>query len=181
MNELKQKLHEKLLAKKQAGLGEDASEGINAPLSRMSDGRYNMAGAALMGGGTGLATYLISRLFGLKNGPSIVAALLGGLGGVHYSMGKQYANGGVYSPLNFNWFNDAYKRWQQAQKGILPAPEQAAQMEHNREVAKNQRRRPAPSPIQGPGTHYAETSMNNEAIDSRAAQQEEYNKLNGIQ
>lgn len=171
MNELKQKLHEKLLAKKQAGLGEDASEGINAPLSRMSDGRYNMAGAALMGGGTGLATYLISRLLGLKNGPSIVAALLGGLGGIHYSMGKQYANGGVYSPMNFNWFNDAYKRWQEAQKGILPTPEQAAQTAHNMEVAKNQRRRRAPSPIQQPETHMAETEMNRETRDSLAEQQ----------
>lgn len=181
MNELKQKLHEKLLAKKQAGLGDGAPEGINAPLSRMGDGRYNMAGAALMGGGTGLATYLIGRLLGLKNGPSIVAALLGGLGGIHYSMGKQYANGGVYNPMNFNWFNDAYKRWQQAQKGILPTPEQAAQTAHNMEVERVRRGRKAPTPIHEEGPHGAEVAMNREAIDSRAAQQEEYNKLNGLQ
>lgn len=97
------------LAAKEAGWGENALQGIQNPLTKLN-GDYNPYGAALLGGGTGLATYLISRLLGMKGGPSLIASLLGGLGGAHYAMGKQYAGNGKYNPFNIEYLRELINR-----------------------------------------------------------------------
>lgn len=120
MKELEEGIRKRLAVKK-AGWGDDAMRGLRNPLSQMN-GEYNPYGAALVGGGTGLATYLFSRLLGMKNGPSLIASILGGLGGTHYALGKQYAGKGPYSPLNFAYLNDLLNRI----KKVPPVTEEQA-------------------------------------------------------
>lgn len=50
---------------------------------------YNYLGAALLGGGTGLITWALARLLGLKSGPSLTAGILGALATSLYSIGRQ--------------------------------------------------------------------------------------------
>lgn len=116
MNELKQKIHAMRLARKQADLGEDIMNGIKAPLSRMHNSEYNPYGALLVGGGTGLLTYLISRLLGIKKKQSLLTSLLTGLGGAHYALGKQHAGGGKYNPLSFDYIKDIIERQRASQR-----------------------------------------------------------------
>jgi len=51
--------------------------------------KFNYLGAALLGGGTGLITWALARLLGLKSGPSLTAGILGALATSYYAFGKQ--------------------------------------------------------------------------------------------
>lgn len=110
------------LAAKEAGWGDEALQGIQHPLSTLN-GYYNPYGAALLGGGTGLATYLISRLLGMKGGPSLIASLLGGLGGAHYALGKQYAGKNPYNPFNIDYLRQIINKMRGPQ--TAPSDQQA--------------------------------------------------------
>ena len=51
--------------------------------------KFNYLGAALLGGGTGLITWALARLLGIKSGPSLTAGILGALATSYYAFGKQ--------------------------------------------------------------------------------------------
>lgn len=74
---------------------------LTSPFTKGADG-YNIPGALLFGAGTGLTTWLLSRLFGIKGGPSLAASVLAGLGGAHIAMAKQ--NGGDI--FNFDYLRE---------------------------------------------------------------------------
>lgn len=87
------------------GIVEGLGNAITSPFTKGADG-YNLAGALLFGAGTGLTTWLLSRMFGMKGGPSLAASILAGLGGAHVALTKQ--GGGDY--LNPNYWKDIMDR-----------------------------------------------------------------------
>jgi hypothetical protein len=69
-------------------------ENIKSPFTglgtdKQGNTNFNYLGAALLGGGTGLVTWALARLLGLKSGPSLTAGLLGALATSYYAFGKQ--------------------------------------------------------------------------------------------
>lgn len=69
-------------------------ENIKSPFTglgtdKQGNTNFNYLGAALLGGGTGLVTWALGRLLGLKSGPSLTAGLLGALATSYYAFGKQ--------------------------------------------------------------------------------------------
>lgn len=87
------------------GIVEGLGNAITSPFTKGADG-YNLTGALLFGAGTGLTTWLLSRMFGMKGGPSLAASILAGLGGAHVALTKQ--GGGDY--LNPNYWRDIMDR-----------------------------------------------------------------------
>ena len=69
-------------------------ENIKSPFTglgtdKQGNTNFNYLGSALLGGGTGLVTWALGRLLGLKSGVSLTAGLLGALATSYYAFGKQ--------------------------------------------------------------------------------------------
>lgn len=69
-------------------------ENIESPFTglgtdKQGNTNFNYLGAALLGGGTGLITWALSRLLGIKSGASLTAGILGALATSYYAFGKQ--------------------------------------------------------------------------------------------
>ena len=67
----------------------DFAKGFGSPLTKNENGTYNVAGALLTGAGTGLAAWFLSRVLGIKSGPSLGISILAGLAGAHGAFTKQ--------------------------------------------------------------------------------------------
>ena len=67
----------------------DFAKGFGSPLTKNENGTYNIAGALLTGAGTGLAAWFLSRVLGIKSGPSLGISILAGLAGAHGAFTKQ--------------------------------------------------------------------------------------------
>ena len=67
----------------------DFAKGLGSPLTKNEDGSYNVAGALLTGAGSGLVTWVLSRMLGIKSGPSLGISILAALAGTHGAFTKQ--------------------------------------------------------------------------------------------
>lgn len=70
----------------------DLGKGWDTPFAKVDD-KYNLAGALLVGGGSGLITWFLSRMFGLKGDVSLGASIIAGLAGAHGALSTQQGNG----------------------------------------------------------------------------------------
>lgn len=63
---------------------------------------YNIAGALLFGAGTGLTSWALSRMLGLRGGASLGASILAGLAGTHVALSSQSGQG----PFSMKYWED---------------------------------------------------------------------------
>ena len=78
----------------------DFAKGFQTPFTKGENG-YNLAGALLVGGGTGLATWVLSRMLGIKGGPSLGISILAALAGTHGALAKQGGSGFLSNPKDY--------------------------------------------------------------------------------
>ena len=84
-----------MYARKEAEInwGQTGSNAIspftNLGVDAKGNTNFNYLGTALLGGGTGLITWALTRLLGLKSGASLTAGILGALATSVYSLGRQ--------------------------------------------------------------------------------------------
>lgn len=75
------------------------TDGLSHPLTLNEGEAPNWAGAIMLGLGTGLTTWVLSRLFGVKSGPSFAFSILGALAGGHFALGQQYGDYNYFDRL----------------------------------------------------------------------------------
>jgi len=86
---------------------------------------YNPVGLALLTGGTGLITWVLSRMLGMKSGASLTASILGSLAMAHIATGKQ-RYGDAFDPMKVDQWKEMFNN----AKGKLidPQAEEDAKM-----------------------------------------------------
>ena len=86
---------------------------------------YNPVGLALLTGGTGLITWVLSRMLGMKSGASLTASILGSLAMAHVATGKQ-RYGDAFDPLKVDQWKEMFNKGKG--KFIDPQAEEDAKM-----------------------------------------------------
>ena len=109
---------------------------------------YNPVGLALLTGGTGLITWVLSRMLGMKSGASLTASILGSLAMAHIATGKQ-RYGDAFDPMKVDQWKEMFNKMtehkptyeEQIMEDELAENERAAKEidKENAEIAKQQK------------------------------------------
>lgn len=108
---------------------------------------YNPVGLALLTGGTGLITWVLARMLGMKSGASLTASILGSLAMAHIATGKQ-RYGDAFDPMKVDQWKEMFNKMtehkptyeEQIMEDELAENERAAKEidKENAEIAKQQ-------------------------------------------